>query len=188
MLFTGFMVLVFYVPPKRTIFSQCRREAVLGTFSPCNLSRLSICPQGSCASGFRLGAVHQSPVAIWPSPSLPSLVLAVETTFRLGHIAGVSDHNNFTLCLRLAQALSVRHFIPELVKRLLLLRPQRQVVLFLMWSVRMALVQVNFFLWRRQKLHAPVKLRTSWSPFLGSSCHTLSSSRRFALEAAGVHH
>ena len=41
MLFTGFLVLVFYVPPKRTIFLQCRREAVLGTFSPCNLFRLS---------------------------------------------------------------------------------------------------------------------------------------------------
>ena len=31
---------MFYVPRERTIFSQCLREAVLGTFSPCNLSRL----------------------------------------------------------------------------------------------------------------------------------------------------
>ena len=33
---------MFYVPPKKTFFSQCRREAVLGTFSPCNLSHLSL--------------------------------------------------------------------------------------------------------------------------------------------------
>ena len=46
MLFTGFLVLVFYVPPKRTFFWQCRREAVLGTFSPCNLSRLRPRPLG----------------------------------------------------------------------------------------------------------------------------------------------
>ena len=31
---------MFYVPPKRTIFSQCRGEAVLGAFCSCNLSRL----------------------------------------------------------------------------------------------------------------------------------------------------
>ena len=53
MLFTGFLVLVFYVPQKRTFFSQCRREAVLGTFTPCNLSRLSpwhlvLCRGSSC--------------------------------------------------------------------------------------------------------------------------------------------
>ena len=36
-----FWFLCFTSPPKRTIFSQCRREAVLGTFSPCNLIRLS---------------------------------------------------------------------------------------------------------------------------------------------------
>ena len=39
--------------------------------------------------------------------------------------------------------------------------PQRQVVLFLIRFVRMALVQVKFLIWRRKKLHAPMKLRTS---------------------------
>ena len=87
---------MFYVPPKRTIFPQCRREAVLGTFSPRNLSRPSI----------RL-MVQQSKVGITRSAVDGALVLEYEDMFT-GKRSKLSRSQR--LCLGRIEIPKVRRF------------------------------------------------------------------------------
>ena len=67
----------------------------------------------------------QSTSTPWGKGRLELLLLQclqLEQRSTSAHIAGVSHQDNFPLCSEHAQALSVGHFVLELVKRLLFLR------------------------------------------------------------------